>query len=267
MQPVDWRLPSGVSKGTWESFHREDWAHEEDRWLEKTPLVQLDQEFVNEHLAGPTNGATERVADLGCGAGRVTLALARAGYSVLAVDLSQPMLDKVQVTVAAEELSVECLKSNLVHLDAISSDSYAHAVCLFSTIGMIRGAENRLAAVKEFHRILTPGGKLLLHAHQFWWNLRQYGGPKWMAQHLFDSLVLHKTELGDRFATYRGVPNFYLHSFRRRELRSLLWQAGFEIIQWRSLRGDSGGYLKAPAFFPALRTGGWLIYAQKPIRA
>jgi SAM-dependent methyltransferase len=113
-----------VSKGTWESFHREDWAHEEDRWLEKTPLVQLDQEFVNEHLPGPTNGATERVADLGCGAGRVTLALARAGYSVLAVDLSQPMLDKVQVTVAAEELSVECLKSNLVHLDAISSDFF-----------------------------------------------------------------------------------------------------------------------------------------------
>lgn len=257
MRRAAWNLPPGVSPGTWESFEREDWATEEDRWLANTPLIELDQAFVGEMLPAPRG----RVADLGCGAGRVSLALARRGFPVLAVDLSKTMLEKVRSQGMAEKLNIECLQANLVELGEIPTQSCADAVCLFSTLGMIRGSENRRKAVAEFHRILAPGGRLILHAHQFGWNLRQYGGAAWLAKHLVDSLALKKVELGDRFATYRGVPNFYLHSFRKSELRQLLLRSGFEIETWRPLTGDGAGYLKWPWWLPALRTGGWLVSA------
>lgn len=259
MRRAAWNLPPGVSQGTWDSFHREDWAREENQWLSNTPLIDLDQAFVREMLPTPKG----RVADLGCGAGRVSLELARRGFEVLAVDLSKTMLEAVQAQATQENLQVETLEANLVDLRGIPTDSCADAICLFSTLGMIRGAEHRAKAVAEFHRILAPGGRLLLHTHQFWWNLRQYGGAAWMMRHLIDSLFLRTVELGDRFATYRGVPNFYLHSFRKRELRDLLSKAGFEIEVWRPLQGDGAGYLKSPWWLPGLRTGGWLIAARR----
>lgn len=259
MRRAAWNLPPGVSQGTWDSFNRDDWARDENQWLSNTPLIDLDQAFVQEMLPSPRG----RVADLGCGAGRVSLALARRGFPVLAVDLSKAMLEQVHRQAAAENLQIDCLEANLVELGEIPAESCADAVCLFSTLGMIRGSENRAKAVTEFHRILAPGGQLLLHAHQFWWNLRQYGGATWMSRHLIESLALKKVELGDRFATYRGVPNFYLHSFRNRELRGLLTKAGFEIEVWRPLRGDGSACLDHPWLLPALRTGGWLISARK----
>jgi ubiquinone/menaquinone biosynthesis C-methylase UbiE len=169
------------------------------------------------------------------------------------------MLARIRSIADREQLRVECLAANLVQLDEIATGSCASAVCLFSTLGMIRGAEHRKKAVAEFHRILAPGGRLLVHAHQFWWNLRQYGGARWVVRHLADALVLRKTELGDRYATYRGVQNFYLHSFRAHELRRLLRGAGFQIEAMRAITGEGSGYLQAPMLLPALRAGGWLV--------
>jgi ubiquinone/menaquinone biosynthesis C-methylase UbiE len=259
MRRALWSLPPGVSQGTWESFERQDWAREEENWLKGTPLIELDQAFIREQIPSPRG----RIVDLGCGAGRVSLGLARRGFDVLAIDLSATMLDQVREKAEQEKLRVECLQANLVELGAIASGSCADAVCLFSTLGMIRGAEHRAKAMAEFYRILAPGGRLLLHAHQFWWNLRQYGGASWVAQHLLDAVVLRRVELGDRFATYRGVPNFYLHSFRGSELRGLLRRAGFEISVWRPLTGSGGAYLQWPRWLPALRGGGWLMAATK----
>jgi ubiquinone/menaquinone biosynthesis C-methylase UbiE len=259
--PAEWRLPPGVSKGAWESFQQADWAAEEDPWLAGTPLVQLDQAFTEEQLPPPPG----RIADLGCGAGRISLALARRGYQPLAIDLSQGMLEHVRAKAEAEGLAIECRQENLVELGGIEPESCDGAVCLFSTLGMIRGADNRRKAVEGFHRIIKPGGVLVLHAHQFWWSLRQHGGMRWLARHLLD-VVQNRTELGDRYATYRGVPNFYLHSFRRRELRSLLQNAGFRITKMRALTGEGGDYLRAPWLVSPLRTGGWLIACEKPKR-
>lgn len=255
MRQAAWNLPPGVSPGTWESFERADWADDEDQWLQGTPLTRLDEQFVNEMLPAPTG----RIADLGCGAGRTSLALARRGFEVLAVDLSKPMLERIGKIAAQEKLPITCVHTNLVQLDAIESGSCAAAVCLFSTLGMIRGAEHRKQAVAEFHRILAPGGRLLLHAHQFWWNIRQYGGAAWMARHLLEALALRKVELGDRYATYRGVPNFYLHAFRSSELRSLLRGAGFQLELMRPLTGDGSAFLSWPNLATPLRAGGWLI--------
>ena len=52
-------------------------------------------------LARKRLGASGRILELGAGSGRVTVALARAGYEVVAVDSSRAMLDKLCTRVAA----------------------------------------------------------------------------------------------------------------------------------------------------------------------
>jgi SAM-dependent methyltransferase len=57
-------------------------------------------------LAKKRLGDSGRILELGAGSGRVTIPLARAGYEVVAVDSSKPMLDKLRARVAALPRSV-----------------------------------------------------------------------------------------------------------------------------------------------------------------
>jgi SAM-dependent methyltransferase len=52
-------------------------------------------------LAKQRLGSSGRILELGAGSGRVTIALARAGYEVVAVDASRPMLAKLRARVSA----------------------------------------------------------------------------------------------------------------------------------------------------------------------
>ena len=60
------------------------------------------------------------VADLGCGTGRALVPLVRTGHRGLAVDLSEHMLRVVQEKADDEGLPIDCVRANLVELDAIA---------------------------------------------------------------------------------------------------------------------------------------------------
>jgi SAM-dependent methyltransferase len=57
-------------------------------------------------LAKKRLGDSGRILELGAGSGRVTIPLARAGYEVVAVDSSKPMLEKLRARVASLPRSV-----------------------------------------------------------------------------------------------------------------------------------------------------------------
>jgi len=61
---------------------------------------RADVAFYRE-LAKKRLGSSGRILELGAGSGRVTIPLARAGYEVVAVDASKPMLAKLRARVAA----------------------------------------------------------------------------------------------------------------------------------------------------------------------
>jgi SAM-dependent methyltransferase len=133
-----------------------------------------------------------RVLEVAAGTGRVTRALARRGHEVVATDLNGPMLEEarrhVEGNVTWQVADAQALPFPDASFDAVA--------CAFGLMFV----PDKPLALREFHRVLRPGGKIVLSV---WDSLA--ANPA--------SLVLHElaTALvpGDPI-TFMGVP-FSLH--------------------------------------------------------
>src|ERR1017187_10143241 len=136
--PADWQLPTGVSRGLWDSCHDPAVARAYDAALEGTPLLSIDQQFVLEHCK-----SAGTIIDLGCGTGRLAITLAQHGYAPVGVDLSPEMLKVLGEKAASLVLAIPTVCANPVELGMFADQSFDHAACLFSTLGLVVGAEAR----------------------------------------------------------------------------------------------------------------------------
>ncbi len=116
-----------------------------------------------------------RVADLGIGTGDLVIALARAGYVVVGVDRSAPMLEVARPKIAAAALSAPPLlvQQDLreLHLDT-AMDA---AICVYTVINQLTGDGDLGRAMRAVHDILAPGGLFLFElnlpeAYRRYWS-------------------------------------------------------------------------------------------------
>jgi len=254
-----WRLPPGVSRGVWQYAQTEHIAGEYDDYFARNRLFQFDQQVLARHFAKPG-----LVVDLGCGTGRTLLPLARRGFRCLGVDLSRHMLGIVARKAAREGLSVARVQANLVDLDGLRDARADYCTCLFSTLGMIRGRENRRRVLGHAGRILKPGGLFVLHVHNVWFGLFDPVSRGWLARQLLRSLLRRDVELGDKFFDYRGIPKMFLHTFTRRELVGSVTGAGFRLQELIPLAVTRQSPLRHPWFFGSIRANGWIAVCEKP---
>lgn len=241
-------------------------AQDYDNYFRDHQLFRFDEQFVADRLAryGARHG--QWIADLGCGTGRILVTLAQQGYRGLAIDLSAEMLAVVRQKAVRSELDIACLQANLVELDGLATAAVDHAVSLFSTLGMIRGRANRLRALQHVWRCLKPAGLCILHVHNFWFNLYDPGGPRWLVTNACRSLYDAQVERGDRYYPYRGVANMFLHVFTQREIRDLLQAAQFAVLEMLPLDAQLRGPLSRATWFSSLRASGWMVVARRQDR-
>lgn len=130
-----------------------------------------------------------RILDLGCGAGRTTMALAERGFSVVGVDASRPMIDSARRAHPDGEYVVGDA-ANLPFRDA----DFENVLFSYNGLDVLRPQSLRYEALREIRRVLVPGGRFVFTTHNllrqlvpyplsiehlralaaFWWsNLRQ----------------------------------------------------------------------------------------------
>lgn len=267
-QPVShrrpaWRLPAGVAPGTWQYTRQDSIASGYQDFLAQTPLIGLDTRLTLQELPLPLANRQTRVVDLGCGDGRTLRSLWAAGYDVLGVDLSEPMLDRVIAGEYGETLRNRLVRANLVELGCLVDASVDHAVCLFSTIGMIRGRNFRQQFIRHVARLVRPGGTFILHAHNrnSAWRDRPSSGA-WV-QSAWKTLRHNRHEMGDRIYAYRGLAEMFLHTYSLGELRTDLQLGGWTIDNIIPLAPNSDAVLNRPHWLPGLRAGGFLAIAKR----
>ncbi|MEC8473338.1 MAG: class I SAM-dependent methyltransferase [Planctomycetota bacterium] len=276
-----WRRPAGVAPGTWDYVR--DWsiADHYDTFVADTPLCRVDEGIFRDVLPGPgkdpqrihETASIDRkpvIFDFGCGTGRTTIPLAARGYNVVGIDLSQRMLEKVRQKVLASPPNqsevaqgiatgnIDTIRANLVQLGCFESDSADHGVCLFSTLGMIQGSQNRRSFLAHARRIIRVHGSLVIHVHNRWAALREHRGVLSLIRSFWASLRDEDKEFGDTTYAYRGLERMFMHRFSKRELIGDLRISGWHVKQIWRLAID-GSKLAHPLAIP----GGYTILAER----
>jgi ubiquinone/menaquinone biosynthesis C-methylase UbiE len=100
-------------------------------------------------------GGNDLVADVGCGPGRVTILLSKLGLDAFGIDLSPGMLEVARRTYP--QLRFE--EGSMLALD-LPDASLGGLLAYYSIIHI--PWEQRAQVFAEFHRVLAPGGVLML---------------------------------------------------------------------------------------------------------
>ena len=249
----DWQLPPGVDRGLRDYFASAEMVRGYDEQMATSALAAADIAFCE--AAFPTPG---RLVDLGCGTGRLAIHFAARGFDCVGVDLSDTMLTQARANAAARGVTVEWHRDNLVDLHELASASFDCAASLFSTLGMVRGAGHRAAAVAEVARLLRPGGRFVLHVHN-----RAFRGLGWRRV-VGDAVktALKRPDAGDVTMpqAYAGAP-LTLHHFTRRGAAKLLGAHGLRVLSISAV--SVNGRVRPATWRDTFAAYGYLLLAER----
>src|SRR5262249_50825394 len=114
------------------------------------------------------------------------------------------------------------------------------------------------------YRILKPGGRFLLHAHNLWFHLQTRAGRRWLLADQWRRLR-GAAGAGDfEMPADRGIAGLALHHFSRGEIVRELKSAGFRAVIVAPVSLRPVCRLPRRWLVPGLRAYGFLVSAMRP---
>jgi SAM-dependent methyltransferase len=137
-----------------------------DVWDEETAerYDEISAEMFAPQVLDPAVDFLARLAgsgpalELAIGTGRVAIPLAARGVSVAGIELSQPMVDKLQRKVGAEALSVAT--GDMATMTVPGQFSLVYVV--WNSIGNLRTQDEQVECFRNAARHLSPGGRFVV---------------------------------------------------------------------------------------------------------
>ena len=194
-----------------------------------------------------------RILDVGCGPGRHSHELARRGFEVVGVDISQAFIDLANAAVPSGATFVRADARDMGYTAEFDA---AISLCqgAFGLAGG-PGAETTLrdpdeAILERIAASVRPGGRLALSAFSAYFQVRFMGE---LDEFDADSGVNHEqTEIRDPAGTVHGA-ELWTSCFTPREIRLLADRAGLAVEGlWSVAPGDYGRRppdIEHPEFF------------------
>jgi ubiquinone/menaquinone biosynthesis C-methylase UbiE len=178
-----------------------------------------------------------KILNIGCGAGRETFAMYLRGYkNVTGVDCTESLVASAKKRCENEGWNIE-FHVAFAHKLPFQDNSYDVVTLFRNLYGHITPYAARLESLAEIHRILKPGGSVIMNAISIYTRLRYLIFIK-----LHNLLCLFynpfKLEPGDKILknakSERKNPNALLprsHWFSRHEIPRDAKAVGFNVIQ------------------------------------
>lgn len=149
------RAAADVSDQWWASYFDEDYLrefeplfHESINRAEVTRLIEV--------LELPAGAA---ILDCPCGQGRHAHLLAEAGFTVMGIDYSMPLLRIARRRGTGKRLRYR--REDMRALPADWTGRFDAVLNLFTSFGFFDDREDDAQVIREFSRVLAPGGQLV----------------------------------------------------------------------------------------------------------
>lgn len=114
-------------------------------------------DFIEKEIGGDRSA---RILDIGCGTGRHAIELARRGYKVTGVDLSEALLERAREKAAANGVSVDFRRHDARELPFAEEFELAIMICE-GAFPLMETDEMNFEILKGAWRALKRGGKLI----------------------------------------------------------------------------------------------------------
>mgnify|MGYP000417190232 FL=1 len=171
-----------------------------NNWYEKT-LGHIYFERVSsklDKLLRPhnTRGKPARALDAGCGSGQYTLYLAsNYTYNTVGIDKSRILVSKAFKKSEEKNLKVDFLNADIFSLP-FKSESFGLVLC----INVIEFVQNKIEAVGELKRVLSPEGILILgvcNKYGLWGLIKTVAKPFKRGDPFFKGNFLSRNDIKD----------------------------------------------------------------------
>jgi ubiquinone/menaquinone biosynthesis C-methylase UbiE len=151
------RCGERVAAMTYESF-----AYWYDLLMEEAPYDAW-QSFVQRKLQQYGRRGATRILDIGCGTGELAVRLAKAGFVVAGVDLSENMLSIAQAKAEAQQVTVEFFQQNMTELRGFSDFDCATIFC--DSLNYLLEEKEVQQTFSCVYELLRKDGLLLFDVH------------------------------------------------------------------------------------------------------
>ncbi|UCD74443.1 MAG: bifunctional demethylmenaquinone methyltransferase/2-methoxy-6-polyprenyl-1,4-benzoquinol methylase UbiE [Phycisphaerales bacterium] len=176
----------------------------------------------------------DRVLDAACGTGDLAEAFADAcPASVMGVDFTLEMLDLAKAKTARRRRPAGCPAPEYVQGDAMHLPFEDETFDIVSIAFGIRNVGDAVVALREFRRVLRPGGRLVI---------LEFSEPSNAVLRLINRIysrhimpVTAALIARDRVGAYRYLPRSVATFLDRKALRDAIEQAGFVSVQQHPL--------------------------------
>jgi SAM-dependent methyltransferase len=130
-----------------------------------------EQQTLFERLATRAGHGDSMAVDLGCGSGFQSIALARLGFRVLAIDFSRRLLDELNERACG--LSVTAVTGDIRDVAALAPSGVEVVACMGDTLSHLEHLEDLGRVFEGSASRLTAGGRLILTFRDLGGELRE----------------------------------------------------------------------------------------------
>ncbi len=140
----------------------------------------------------------KRVLELGCGGGPISVAMARQGAKVIAIDGSADQIGHARRLCEREEVSVELHQGDLADLAFVRADTIDVALSVYA-LGMVGDLDR---VFRQVHRVLRPEGPFVISLPHPAWRASDRGEPPRIRRPYWDATPVPWFDGGEQGADH-----------------------------------------------------------------
>lgn len=129
------------------------------RRLRDPELFTQEREAIERYFR-ETNGS---ILDVGCGVGRVSHRLDERGFDVTGIDVSERMVEEARLAFPHIDFHVANTRDT-----SFDSNTFDYVVVSWFGLDYVLPKAERLEALQEIHRVLSPSEVLVFSSHNSW---------------------------------------------------------------------------------------------------